>query len=67
MVAEINFGLAMVAIATGWFMLSRLLARLSAPAPTPPSIENRSRKAFPEPAGPVNPPATTHRVSVDQL
>jgi hypothetical protein len=65
--SNINFGLAMVLIVTSWLVLSRVLARLSAPAPTPTSIGNRTRKAFPEPAGPVNPPVTTHRVSVDQL
>ena len=41
MLADIDFGFAMALVATGWLGLSRLLARLSTPAPTPPSIEKQ--------------------------
>lgn len=57
-------------IAVGWFLLSRLLARLTAVAPAPRDIDNRRRGDFPLPTGPINVrdlPFNQHHVPLDHL
>jgi hypothetical protein len=67
MASDINALLAAAMIAVSWFVISRMLARASAPAPVARSIDNRLSGDFPDPAGAINEPLSPHRVSLDQM